>query len=780
MNHTYTLLLRLAFLLSLFNGSAVLGQNTHRFTLSGTVSDSLTGETLIGATVMVSGTLNTGVSANEYGYYSITLPTGTYTVQCSFIGYRVKGSTVQLTANVKLDLALALSSQVLNEVEITAEKKGFDLQRPDIGAERMDMKDVAKLPMIFGERDVLKAIQLLPGVKSAGDGQAGFYVRGGGADQNLVLLDEAPVYNASHLLGFFSTFNANAIKDVQLYKGSMPAQFGGRLASVLDIRMKDGNDQKLGVSGSIGTISSSLTVEGPIKKNKASFIIAARRTYADVFLKLYSDPGIRDNKLYFYDLNAKVNVDAGPKDKLFLSGYFGRDVVGLGTTLGIDWGNATGTARWNHIYSPRWFSNTSFIFSNYNYGVAFKTDAHDFSITSVVRDFNLTHELSFYPSPGSKWKVGFSSIHHTITPGKVESSGTSGVNAFSIQDQYTWENALFASWDKTVTDRLTMNMGLRVSGLSVLGNGEFYTFDPEGELTTTTTHGNGEIVKTYVNPEPRVSFSYLTSEVSSVKGSYARMTQNMHLLSNSTSGSPTDRWIGDSNIIKPEIGDQVSGGYFRKLKEGAYEMSGEVYYKWMQNQIDYRNGADILVNQYIEGELLFGKGRAYGLEVMARKNTGRLTGWIGYTLSRTERQIGGINNGDWYYARQDRTHDVSVVGTYELNERWSFSALWTYNTGNAVTFPTGKYMVDDQVLFSYTERNAGRMPAYHRLDLSATMTRTWKKHESTWNFSLYNAYGRQNAYTITFQENEDDPNRTSAIKTSLFRWVPSISYGFKF
>jgi CarboxypepD_reg-like domain/TonB-dependent Receptor Plug Domain len=780
MNHIYTLLLRLAFLLSLFNGSAVLGQSVQRFTLSGTVTDSLSGETLIGASVIVSGVLNTGVSANEYGFYSITLPTGTYEVKCSFIGYGVKSSTVQLSANVKRDLAMALSSRELNEATVKATKKGFDLQRADIGAERMDMKEVEKLPMIFGERDVLKAIQLLPGVKSAGDGQAGFYVRGGGADQNLVLLDEAPVYNASHLLGFFSTFNTNAIKDVQLYKGSMPAQYGGRLASVLDIRMKDGNDRKLGVSASIGTISSNLTVEGPIAKNKASFIVAARRTYADVFLKLYSDPGIRNNKLYFYDLNAKVNVDMGPKDKLFLSGYFGRDVVGLGTTLGIDWGNGTGTARWNHIYSPRWFSNTSFIFSNYNYGVAFKTDAHDITITSVVRDLNLTHELSFYPKPGSKWKVGFSSIRHTITPGKVASGGASGINTFAIQDQYTWENALFASWDKTVTDRLTMNMGLRVSGLSVLGNGEFYTFDPEGEVTSTTVHRKGEIVQTYVNPEPRLSFSYLTSKFSSVKGSYARMTQNMHLLSNSTSGNPTDRWIGTSNMIKPEIGDQVSGGYFRKLKDGVYELSGEVYYKWMQNQIDYRNGADILVNQHIEGELLFGKGRAYGLEVMARKNTGRLTGWIGYTLSRTERRIDGINNGEWYYARQDRTHDVSIVGTYELNERWSLSALWTYNTGNAVTFPSGKYTVDDQVLFSYTERNAGRMPAYHRLDLSATLSRKWKKYESAWNFSLYNAYGRQNAYTIIFKENEGDPSRTSAIKTSLFRWVPSISYSIKF
>lgn len=771
---------QLALLLSLLIGTTTSAQSAQRFTLSGIVTDSLSGETLIGAAIMVSGAVNTGVAANEYGFYSITLPAGTFAVKSSFIGYLAHTTTVELNADTKLDVSLKVASQELREVTVTAEKKGVDLQRPDIGVERMDMKEVEKLPMIFGERDVLKAIQLLPGVKSAGDGQSGFYVRGGGADQNLVLLDEAPVYNASHLLGFFSTFNASAVKDVQLYKGSMPAHYGGRLASVLDIRMKDGNDRKLGVSGSLGLISSNLTVEGPIAKKRASFIVAARRTYADMLLKLFGDPSVRDNKLYFYDLNAKVNVDAGAKDKLFLSGYFGRDVIGLGTTLGIDWGNATGTVRWNHIYSPRWFSNTSFIYSNYNYGVSFETQAHDIKISSVVRDINLTHEISFYPNPGSKWKAGFSSIRHTITPGQVESSGFSGVNEFKIQDQYTWENAVFASWDKTVTDRLSVNVGLRVSGLSVLGKGDFYTFDHAGDVTSTTTRGRGEVVKTYVIPEPRLSFSYLMNEFSSVKGSYARMTQNMHLLSNSTSGNPTDRWIGTSNIIKPEIGDQVSGGYFRKLKEGKYELSGEVYYKWMQNQIDYRNGADILVNQYIEGELLFGRGRAYGFEVMARKNTGRFTGWIGYTLSRTERQIDGISNGNWYNARQDRTHDISIVGTYELNERWSFSALWTYNTGNAVTFPSGKYTVDDQVLFSYTERNAGRMPAYHRLDLSATLKRVHAKFESAWNFSLYNAYGYRNAYTIIFKENESDPSRTSAIKTSLFRWVPSISYNFKF
>lgn len=775
MKHLTTLAIAL-----LFATTAALAQTSARYTLSGTVSDSLSGETLIGAAVLISGEISTGVAANEYGFYSITLPTGNYEVKCSFIGYAPRSQRVQLGADRKLDLAMVPAHMELSEVVVTAEKKGVDLQRPDIGVERMDMKDVEKLPMIFGERDVLKAIQLLPGVKSAGDGNAGFHVRGGGADQNLILLDEAPVYNASHLMGFFSTFNASAIKDVQLYKGSMPAQYGGRLASVLDIRMKDGNDSKLGLSGSLGLISSNLVLEGPIKKNKASFIVAARRTYADLFLLTNSDPAIRDNQLYFYDLNAKVNLDAGPKDKFFLSGYFGRDKVRLGSLLGIDWGNATGTLRWNHLYSPRWFSNTSLIFSNYRYGVAFDAAGYDVSIASIVRDVNLTHELSFYPKPGSKWKLGFNSIHHTITPGQVTTNMYASVNEFTIQDQYSWENALFGSWDKTVTARLSINVGLRLTALSVLGKGDFYTFHDDGELAATTTHGDGAFVKTYVNPEPRAAFSYLLTECSSVKGSYARTTQNMHLLSNSISGNPSDRWIGTSNNIRPEIGDQVSGGYFRKLKDGMYEVSAETYYKWMQNQVDYRNGADILVNQYVEGELLYGKGRAYGLELMARKNSGRLTGWVGYTWSRTQRQIDGINNGDWYYARQDRTHDLSIVGTYALNERWSFSALWTYNTGNAVTFPSGKYTVDDQVMFSYTERNAGRMPAYHRLDLSATLTRKHRKHESTWNFSLYNAYGQQNAYTITFRQDKDDPTRTNAVQTSLFRWVPSISYGFKF
>lgn len=758
-----------------------LAQGGGKHSLSGTISDEATGETLIGATVMLSGeggAIIAGAATNEYGFYSITVAAGTYQVKCTYIGYTAKSATVTLQADQKMDLRLGAGTE-LKEVEITGEQKGVELQRANIGTERMDMKDVEKLPMIFGERDVLKAIQLLPGVKSAGDGNAGFYVRGGSADQNLILLDEAPVYFASHLLGFFSTFNTNAIKDVQLYKGSMPAQYGGRLASVLDIRMKEGNDQKLGGSGSIGLISSNLTVEGPIKKDKASFIVAARRTYADLFLKLSGDEAISNNKLYFYDLNAKVNVKLGEKDRLFLSGYSGQDILGLGSSMQVDWGNTTATARWNHLYSPRLFSNTSLIYSNFDYGIALKVAESGVDITSRIRDLHLTHEFSYYPNTNSKWKFGFSTIRHLVTPGKVENQSATNANERTIQDQQTWENAVFVSLDQTVNTRLTMNAGLRVSALSVLGKGDFYTFDDAGAVSSTTTYGTGAFVKTYVNPEPRLSASYMLTESSSLKGSYARTTQNMHLLSNSAGAgfsSFMDRWTSSTNNIRPQIGDQVSGGYFRKLKDSGYELIGEVYYKWMQHQIDYRNGADVTMDQFVEGALLYGDGRAYGLELMARKNTGKLTGWIGYTLSRTERRIDGINNGDWYLARQDRTHDLSIVSTYALNDAWSFSALWTFNTGNAVTFPSGKYMVADQVVLSYTERNSGRMPSYHRLDLSATWT--IKRHN--WNFSLYNAYGRQNAYALNFRQDPDDASRTQVMQTALFRWVPSISYGFKF
>jgi len=771
-------------LLTLFLG-LILGKasaQSGRVTLSGTVRDSTSGEELIGAGVMLRGPIEAGAACNEYGFYSVSVPPGTYSVLCSYVGYSSFQRTVQLNASLKLDIRLKPSIQLKEFVIEGDDGKTKPIDRPDIGVERFDMRTLEKMPVIFGERDVLKSLQLLPGVKSGGDGSAGLFVRGGASDQNLILFDEAPVYNPNHLLGFFSTFNANAIKDVQLYKGSIPAEYGGRLSSVLDIRLKEGNDQKVQYSGSVGLISTNLMAEGPIKKDKASFLIAARRTYADVFLKLSPDESTSSSKLYFYDINTKLNWDVGAKDKLFLSGYFGRDRLGFGSSFGIDWGNLTGTLRWNHIYGSRWFSNTSLIYSDYAYEIAIKSGDADFNVTSGVRDLNLSHEVSYYQKPGSRFRFGFNSIHHTVTPGEVTSEGT-GVNDVKIQDRFGWENGLYASWDKSITEKLSMAVGARLSIYSVLGPGDFYTFDAAGNVLDTTTYASGAFPITYVNLEPRASFSYMVAKNTSVKAAYTRTTQHIHLLSTSSGNNPTDKWIPNTNNIRPEIGDQVSAGWFHDIVRGenTVQVSVEAYYKWLQNQIDYRNGSDLQANNLVEGDLLFGIGRAYGVEFLVRKNTGRFTGWVGYTLSRTERSIAGIDQGAWYAARQDRTHDVSIVSMYEVSKRVSVSALWTYQTGNAVTVPSGKYELDGDVIFAYTARNSSRLPAYHRLDLSLVLKkRPEAKYEGSWAFSLYNAYGRENPFSVSFETDPDDPRRTRTLQTSLFRWVPSVSYNFKF
>lgn len=751
------------------------------FTISGTITDSRSGETVLGAPVLVKELPGKGVTSNEYGFYSLTLPAGKYTIVVNVLGYERKDSLFTLDKNIKFNIKLSTSVEELKETTITAKREDEQLRSAQAGVEKIDMKDIAKVPVLFGEKDILKTIQLLPGVKSAGEGNSGFFVRGGTSDQNLILLDEAPVYNSSHLLGFFSTFNSDAIKDATLYKGGMPAQYGGRLSSVLDIKMNEGNNQDFDISGGIGLIASRINIEGPIKKDKSSFLVSARRTYADVFLKISPDKDIRDTRLYFYDLNAKINYSLGAKDRLFLSGYFGRDVLGLANLFGIDWGNATGTMRWNHLFSDKVFSNTSVIFSNYSYKISISNDENDFEITSKIRDWNAKQEFQFFPSVKHKIRLGVNSLYHTIVPGQITSSESSGINNMKLQDRYSWENALYYSGDYQLSDKWNVIYGVRLTSFTVLGKGDFYSFDNDGELVDTTTYASGEVVKQFFNPEPRLSLSYNLNSVSSLKAGYARNVQNLHLISNSTSTSPTDLWIASSNNIKPELSDQVSLGYFRNFKENAFEFSAETYYKTMYNQIDYRNGASVQGNDAVEGELLYGDGRAYGLELMLKKKKGKLNGWISYTLSKTEKKIEGINNNEWYNAKQDRVHDFSITGIYDLNKKWSFSASWVYYTGNAVTFPTGKYILDGEVQFLYTERNAYRMPSYHRLDFSVTYNdiKTEKK-ETSWNFSLYNAYGRQNAYAITFREAENDPSRTEAVQTALFRWVPSITYNFKF
>lgn len=751
-----------------------------KYQVSGTVKDQKNGELLIGVNVKVAEDPSINVIANEYGFYSLSLPEGNYKVVISYPGYKDFEQQITVNQNIKLDLPLSQQEQVskaIDEVIITGIKKDKNLTSAQMGSETLNIKNIEKLPVLFGEKDVMKTIQLLPGIKSNGEGSSGFSVRGGATDQNLILLDEAPVYNASHLLGFFSTFNSDALKDASIIKGNSPAQYGGRLSSVMDVKMKDGNNKDYNINGGIGLISSRLSVEGPIQKEKSSFIVSGRRTYADLFLK--TSPEYKDNKLYFYDLNLKANYQINDNNRLYLSGYFGRDVLGLGNTFSTDWGNTTATLRWNSIINSKLFSNTSFIYSNYDYKISLRSNDNTFGLNSKIQDWNLKQDFTWFAGNKHSVRFGLQSIYHTITPSSA--SGTS-VSSFPRNPRKSWENALYINDDFKASEALTINYGARLSMFSVLGGDTFNTYE-NGVLTDSQFLEKGKFGKTYVNIEPRISANYRINEVSSVKGAYSRNTQNLHLLSNSNSGNPTDQWIGSSYTVKPEIADQISLGYSRNFNNNNYELNAEIYYKSMQNQIDFKNGAQISFDTAadVESELLFGKGRAYGLELIAKKKSGKLTGWISYTLSKTERKIDGINNNEWYNARMDKTHDLSVVATYQLNPKWSLSGLFVYSTGNAVTFPTGKYELNGQTVFQYSNRNADRMPAYHRMDFSATYEpESNKRFRGSWTFGIYNIYGRENAYTITFEDNPNNPGTTRAMQTSLFRWVPNITYNFKF
>jgi TonB dependent receptor/CarboxypepD_reg-like domain/TonB-dependent Receptor Plug Domain len=768
------------FLIALMLISSMLSKAQQKFTLSGSIKSKKTGETIISASVRVVST-TIGTSSNEYGFYSITLPKANYIIEFSAVGKKTDTLSINLDKDIKQNILLQDENKDLGEVVVKSTRGGRSISGTQTGIEKLTIAEIKNIPVLFGEKDVLKTIQLLPGIKSAGEGNSGFFVRGGSSDQNQILLDEANVYNASHLLGFFSTFNSDAIKDVTVYKGGMPAQYGGRLSSVLDIKMNDGNNQDYNVSGGIGLISVKLNVEGPIQKSKSSFLITGRRTYADIFLKASPDTSVRDSKLYFYDLNAKLNYELSEKDKLFVSAYFGKDVLGFGKQFGINWGNGTGTLRWNHIFNKRLFSNTSLIFSNYNYELSIKSGSNDFTVTSNIQDWNLKQDYQYNINNKNNLRFGWSSIYHIVRPGEIKASQTSSVNDKIQPIRYSLENAIYASNTWKTTDKFSLTYGARLTAFNVLGGSDFYKLDANGKITDTLKYASGKVVETYWNLEPRLAFGYQFNNQTSIKGAYTRNVQNMHLISNSTSSTPTDKWVSSSNLIKPEVSDQFSIGYYKNLAANKYELTVEAYYKDMQNIVDYRNGADVFTNDAIETQLLYGKGRAYGIEMMLKKKTGKFTGWLSYTLSKTERKIDGINNNEWYNARQDRTHDIAIVGMYELNKKWTLSANWIFYTGDAITFPNGKYTVGGQTTYYYTNRNGYRMPNYHRLDLGATLqlkkTKKWSKELA---FGLYNAYGRENAYTITFRDNKDNPNKTEAVQTALFRWVPSISYNFKF
>ena len=763
---------------------SILSQLTAQtsFVLSGNISDAATGEDLPGAAVVVENLPNTGAISNSYGFYSLTLPEGEYKIRYTYIGYEPVVHNILLDQSRNLDVPLKELSITLGSVIDTGERADRNVSSLDMGSVQMAPKQVESVPVIFGEPDILKTIQLTPGVKPAGEGNSGFYVRGGGIDQNLILLDEAPVYSPSHLLGFFSVFNSEALRNTTLMKGFIPAEYGGRASSVLDIQMKEGNLKNLAVAGNLGLISSNITVEGPIAQDKSSFMLSGRRTYADLFLNFSSDKDIRNTYLYFYDLNLKTNYRINSRNRIFLSGYLGRDDFGYKDEFGFDWGSITGTLRWNHIFSDRLFSNTSLIYSNYSYEISVMRTI-DAVIRSEIRDLNLKQDFSFFANANNTLKFGFNVISHDILPGEANLSG--GLGSFITQQNISrrkgLEWAAYISNQQRLTPALSLYYGLRYTLFSNLGPGEFYEFNEDGEMVKTIYAERGKFFYTQGGPEPRLAVNYSLNEKNSVKASFNRLYQFLHLITNTTTTTPTDLWLPSSNNVKPQIADQFSVGYFRNLKNNNYETSFELYYKDLKNQIEYKNGADLFFNSTVESELVFGKGWAYGAEFLLRKNLGRLNGWVGYTWSKTMRQFSAINNGRAFPARHDRTHDVSVVAMYDLGRKLKLSATWIYYTGDAVTFPSGRYEVDGKIIAYYTDRNGYRMPDYHRMDIGLVwMRKKTEKFESSWNFSVYNAYARENAYFIDFRAKEDNPFETEAVQVSLFKAIPSVSYKFKF
>lgn len=751
-----------------------------KISISGYVMDASSGEVLIGATLQVKSNYS-AVRTNTYGFFSLELEQANDSLFISYVGYQPLAVEVNADQQKRYSFELTPLGNTIEEVVVSGKKQNKNVTSPQMGAFNFTIEEIKNVPVIFGERDILKTIQTLPGVGKGGEGSSSFYVRGGGGDQNLILLDEATVYNASHLLGFFSTFNSDAIKDVELFKGGIPAQYGGRISSVMDIHMIDGNNKKFSGEGGLGLIASRLKLEGPLQREKSSFMLSGRRTYADMFLKASKDETVKKSKLYFYDLNAKLNYRLDDKNTFYASGYFGKDDLGYGDLFSFDWGNATATLRWNHIFSEKLFSNTSFIYSDFTYNVDVNNDESEFVINSKIENLNLKQDFSYYANSRNTLKFGFNALKQKISPASLRATQTSAVNSLIIQKRHGIELAAYITHEWNPIYWLSMLYGLRATDFMVMGPGTFYSFDEEGEAISSRSYSS-EVIKHYLRLEPRLSTSFILNDRQSIKASFNRIVQNLHQLTNTTASLPTDQYVLSSLNIKPQYADQVAVGYFQNFANNKYEFSVEGYYKYMGNQIDFRNGADLQANEFLEGELLFGQGEAYGLELFLRKTKGRLNGWVSYTLGKSQRQFDQINEGRWFNARQDRTHDVSVVGLFKLTEKWNLGANFVYYTGNAITFPSGKYTVDEKTMYYYTERNGYRMPDYHRLDLSATYEPQIKdkRFKSSWSFGLYNVYNRKNAYIIDFRENENNPNITEAYKIALFGIIPSVTWNFKF
>lgn len=777
-------------------------------TLSGYLKDSQTGELLIGASVYVE-ELQVGTSSNVYGFYSLTIPAGSYTIKYSFIGYQDVVKKVEISESLQLDVEITSSDVYIKEVTIEDKQGNENTQGTQMGTVELEVEKLKTLPAFMGEVDVLKSIQLLPGVQAAGEGNSGFYVRGGGPDQNLIMLDEAVVYNAAHLFGFFSVFNADAIKNVNLIKGGMPANYGGRLSSVLDISMKDGNNKSFHADGGIGVIASRLTLQGPIQKNKSSFIVSGRRTYiselAQPFIK-ESSP-VKGSGYYFYDLNAKLNYQISNKDRLYLSGYFGKDVFTYrqaesGFTINIPWGNATAALRWNHLFSDKLFLNTTAIYSSYDFTFEGKQEDFSFGLYSGIRDWNLKADFSYYPNPKNTIKFGANYTYHTFIPNNV--TATQGDTEFDLGGAvrlYANEGAIYLLDDVEISPLLKLNAGIRLSSFQHIGPFTRYVKDNNGNTIETINFSSSKSLKTYVRPEPRLTGRYTLDEFSSLKFGLTLNYQYMHLVSVGGNSLPTDLWIPSTDIVKPQQATQINLGYFRNFKKNMYETSIELYYKDLRNLVEFKDGADPGdgVKDNIDNQLTFGRGYSYGAELFVKKSLGKLTGWVGYTWSKTMRQFDALNNGEEYPAKFDRRHDISITAGYKLNERWTFGAIFVYATGNSITLPSSKYFVEGELLVEYAPRNSYRMEPYHRADISATfygkkfkeykdvetgeMKKIPKKFTTNWNFSVFNLYNRKNPYFIYFDNTGSLTNgnlNVAAIQVSLFPILPSVTWNFSF
>lgn len=768
-----------------------------KYTLSGVVTDRSSNETLIGVNIIFP-ELQTGTITNEYGFYSITLPKGEYNIQISYLGFTSISEMVSLVENKNINYKLSESSESLDEVIITENVEKLNIKKPQMSVNSLAIGTIKQIPVVLGEVDVIKALTLLPGVTSAGEGASGFNVRGGAVDQNLILLDEATIFNSSHLFGLFSVFNPDAIKDLKLYKGGIPAKYGGRVSSVLDIYQKEGNSNEFHMNGGVGLVASRLLAEGPLKKEQGSFLIGGRSSYAHLFLPLFDI----DNIAYFYDLNTKLSYKINQNNNVYLSGYFGRDVFSIADSFENTYGNTVVNFRWNHLFSDRLFSNTSLIYSDYYYGL--KLNFVEFNWDSGIQNFNFKYDLKHYITNKFKLEYGLNSIYYTFNPGDIQpSSPTSGLNPFKLTDKYAFENAIYIDAEHQLSNRLTVSYGLRLSSFLRLGQDELSLYENDNPVDfneqlqiyqkadpiSSESFKRSDVIKSFINLEPRLALAYQLNENTSVKASYNRMSQYLHLLSNTSSPTPLDVWTPSGKYIKPQLLDQYAIGYFKTINDNAYSLEIESFYKTIQNRIDYIDGANLIANNAIEQVILNGKARAYGLEILFRKNEGRFKGWLAYTLSKSEQKTEGrtptetgINNGNWYLTPYDKTHDLSITGTYELNKKWTFSSNLLFKSGQPTTFPNGQYEYNGITIPNYEARNSSRLPVYHRMDLAATYIPkpdTTKRWKGEWVFSIYNAYNRKNAASITFSENRNT-GINEANRLAIFGIIPSVSYNFKF